>query len=86
MFTFITVCANVLIYGILGWSVVGWLGHRSHARVAGMFLALGFAIGSFGGHASTEPENLLQLRLLGSVLGLGFLSALMFCRQLSPTR
>lgn len=81
MFTFITVCANVLIYGLLGWSISGWLGHRSHARVTGLFLAIGFAAGSFGGHATTEPENVLQLRGLGSVVGLGLLSALMFYRR-----
>jgi len=73
-----TVCANVLIYGLLGWAVVGWLGHQTHARVAGLFLAIGFALGSFGGHSTAEPENILQFRALGSVLGLASLSALMF--------
>lgn len=81
MLTVATVCANVLIYGLLGWAVVGWLGHQSHARVAGLFLAVGFALGSFGGHAAGEPENILQLRALGSVVGLAALSALMFYRR-----
>lgn len=81
MLTVATGCANVLIYGLLGWAIVGWLGHRSHARVAGLFLAIGFALGSFGGHAAAEPENVLQLRALGSVVGLGALSALMFYRR-----
>lgn len=81
MLTVATVCANVLIYGVLGWAVVGWLGYRSHARVAGLFLAVGFALGSFGGHAAAEPENILQLRGLGSVVGLAALSALMFYRH-----
>lgn len=57
MFTVATVCANVLIYGVLGWAVVGWLSHRSHARVAGVFLAVGFAVGSFGGHAAQNPRT-----------------------------
>lgn len=81
MATVATVCANVLIYGLVGWAVVGWLGHRTHARVAGLFLAVGFALGSFGGHAAAEPENVLQLRALGSVMGLAALSALMFYRR-----
>jgi len=71
MLTVATGCANVLIYGLLAWAIVGWLGHRSHARVAGLFVAIGFALGSFGGHAAAEPENVLQLRALGSVVGLG---------------
>jgi len=79
--TFATVCANVLIYRLLGWAVVGWLGHRMHARVAGLFLAVGFALGIFGGHSAAEPENILQLRALGSVMGLAALSALMFYRR-----
>jgi hypothetical protein len=83
MLTSATVCANILIYGLLGWAVVGWLGYRSHARVAGLFLALGFGIGSFGGHAATEPENILQLRALGSAAGLAALSAMMFYRRRS---
>ncbi len=80
------VCANVLIYGLLGWAVVAWLGHRNHAPIAGLFLAVGFAIGSFGGHAATEPENLLRLRALGSVLGLGLLSAIMVYRRRKTAR
>jgi hypothetical protein len=56
MLTVATGCANVLIYGLLGWAVVGRLGHRSHARVAGLFLAIGFAFGSFGGHARPNPR------------------------------
>ncbi|KQU53958.1 hypothetical protein ASG67_17895 [Sphingomonas sp. Leaf339] len=79
--TVATVCANVMIYGLLGWAVVGWLGHRTYARVAGLFLAIGFAFGSFGGHAAAEPENILQLRALGSAMGLAALSALMFFRR-----
>ncbi|WP_380787131.1 hypothetical protein [Sphingomonas sp. R86521] len=81
MFTVATVCANVLIYGLLGWAVVGWLRHRSHARVAGLFLAIGFAAGSFGGHAAADPEDMLRLRALGSVAGLVALSAVMFYRH-----
>ncbi len=79
--TVATVFANVLIYGLLGWAVVGWLGYRTHAHIAGLFLAVGFALGSFGGHAAAEPENILQLRALGSVMGLAALSALMFYRR-----
>lgn len=86
MLTVFTVCANVLIYGFLGWAIVGWLGHRGHARIAGIFLALGFALGSFGGHAPAELENVLQLRALGSVVGLGALSALMFYRRRRTAR
>lgn len=86
MFTVATVCANILIYGLVGWGVVGWLGHRRHGRVAGLCLALGFALGSFGGHASAEPETLLLLRALGSVVGLGVLSALMVYRRRSIVR
>ena len=40
MLTVATGCANVLIYGLLAWAIVGWLGHRSHARVAGLFVAI----------------------------------------------
>ncbi len=58
--TVATVFANVLIYGLLGWAVVGWLGYRTHARIAGLFLAAGFALGSFGGYAAAEPENILS--------------------------
>ncbi|SFN66119.1 hypothetical protein SAMN05428984_0015 [Sphingomonas sp. OK281] len=79
--TVATVCANVTIYGLLGWAIVGRLGHRTHLRVAGLFLAVGFALGSFGGHAAAEPENILQLRALGSVMGLAALSASMFYRR-----
>jgi hypothetical protein len=83
MLTAATVCANILIYGLLGWAVVGWLGHRIHARVAGLFLAVGFALGSFGGHAAAEHENILQFRALGSVVGLVALSTLMLYRRQS---
>jgi hypothetical protein len=81
MLTIATVCANVLVYGLLGWAIMGWLGYRSVARVAGLFLAIGFSLGSFGGHAATEPETILQLRGVGSVLGLAALSALMFYKR-----
>ncbi len=86
MFTVATVCANILIYGILGWTVVGWLGHRSLARIAGLFLAIGFSLGSFGGHAAAEPENILLLRGLGSIVGLAVLSVAMFYRRRSMAR
>ena len=86
MLTVVIVCANVLIYGLLGWTIVVRLGHRGHARIAGLCLALGFALGSFGGHAAAEPENLLQFRALGSAVGLGALSALMFYRRRRTAR
>jgi len=87
MLTIATVCVNVLIYGVLGWAVVEWLGHRIQARLAGLFLAIGFAIGSFAGHAGTEAEHVLLLRALGSVTAVGVLSVLMFFnRAPSPLR
>ena len=76
-----SVCVNVLIYGLLGWAVMGWMGHRSHARVAGLCLALGFVFGNFGGRAATDTENVLQLRAFGSVIGLSGLAAFMFYRH-----
>ena len=86
MLTVFTVCANILIYGLLGWAIVRWSGHRGHGRIAGLFLALGFALGSFGGHAVAEPENVLQLRALGSFVGLCALSGLMFYRRRRTAR
>ncbi len=80
MLAFLTACANILIYGLAGWGIVASTEHRSHARAAGLFLAIGFALGSFGGHAGAEAESLLLLRGLGSVVGLGALSMLMFVR------
>ena len=80
MLTILTACANILIYGLAGWGVVASTAHRSHARAAGLFLAIGFALGSFGGHAGAEAESLLLLRGLGSAVGLGALSILMLFR------
>ena len=81
-----TVCANVLIYGVLGWVIVGALGSWSQARLAGLFLAIGFALGSFGGHAGTEAEHLLQLRALGSILGVAILAVAFFFRRATVDR
>lgn len=81
-----SVCVNVLIYGIFGWAVMGWMGHRSHARVAGLFLALGFVIGNFGGHSVTDTEDVLQLRAFGSIVVLGALTAFMFYRHRRTAR
>jgi len=66
------------MYAALGWAAAWVLGCKAYARVAGISLATGFAIGSFGGHARAEPESLLILRGLGSLAGLGFLAAAMF--------
>lgn len=80
MLTILTACANILIYGLAGWAGVASTEHRRHARAAGLFLAIGFALGSFGGHSGAESETLLLLRGIGSVMGLGALSMLMFFR------
>lgn len=84
MYVVANVCLNVLIYGTFGWAIMRWLGYTSQARTAGLFLAVGFAVGSFGGHAGTESEELLLLRLLGSVLGIAIISALLLLKRASP--
>jgi hypothetical protein len=81
-----TICINVLIYGALGWAIVGAFGNWSQARLAGLFLATGFALGSFGGHAATETEHLLRLRAVGSILGLAILSLMSFFRRATVVR
>ena len=61
------------------------LDRRDHARAAALCLALGYAMGSFGGHAASEPEQLLLLRGAGSVLGIAVLSGvLMYGRRVRP--
>lgn len=86
MYVVANVCLNVLIYGTFGWAIMRWLGYASQARTAGLFLAVGFAVGSFGGHAGTESEELLLLRLVGSVLGIVIISAVLRLKGASPVR
>jgi len=81
MLVLITAFANVLIYALLGWGGAHLLGKRGHARTAALCLALGYAMGNFGGHAASEPEQELLLRGAGSVLGIAVLSALLLYRR-----
>ncbi|MCP3735175.1 hypothetical protein M9979_09870 [Sphingomonas sp. RP10(2022)] len=66
---------NVILYGLLGRFLAGRIGSASQARYAGLFLAIGFAIGSFGGHAGSEPETFLALRGTGYLLGIAVFAA-----------
>lgn len=80
MLTIVAAAGNVMFYGWLAWFFARRIGTPAQARFAGCFLAIGFAIGSFGGHAGSETETVLALRGGGYLLGI-LASIMLLLRQ-----
>jgi hypothetical protein len=79
MLSIISAAATIVFFGGLACLIARQVTSTGHAKIAGMFLALGFAMGSFGGHAGSEPEHILVMRGLGYLIGIISLGGL-FCR------
>jgi hypothetical protein len=75
-----------MLYGWLAWFFAGRIGTPLHARFTGCFLAIGFAIGSFGGHAGSETETALALRGGGYLLGIVVFTMLLFRQHAQSLR
>lgn len=78
MLTIVAAAGNAMFYGWLGWFFVKRVGFSGQAKFAGLFLAIGFAIGSFGGHAGSEAESILVLRGVGYLFGVLTFVTLLF--------
>lgn len=76
MATIFASIGNALFYGVFGWFAIGRMGTQGQARLAGFFLALGFVIGSLGGHAGTEPDQYLMARATGYTVAIVILAIL----------
>ncbi|RYF09987.1 MAG: hypothetical protein EOO77_22540 [Oxalobacteraceae bacterium] len=86
MITIVAAAGNVIFYGWLAWFFAGRIGTPAQARFAGCFLAIGFAIGSFGGHAGSEAETVLALRGGGYLLGIVAFTMLLFRQHTQSPR
>lgn len=86
MLTIIAAAGNVVFYGWLAWFFARRIGTSAQARFAGCFLAIGFAIGNFGGHAGSESEAALALRGGGYLIGFFVLTMLLFRQHIRSLR
>jgi hypothetical protein len=65
--------ANVLIYAVLAWLVIGRFASPAQARFGALCVAAGFAVGNFAGHAGGEAEVLLVARGMGQLVAFALL-------------
>lgn len=86
MLTIVAAAGNVMFYGWLAWFFAGRIGTPAQAWFAGCFLAIGFAIGSFGGHAGSEAEAALALRGGGYLLGISVFAMLLLRQHVRSLR
>jgi hypothetical protein len=86
MLLILAAAGNVMFHGWLGWIIAGRIGNVNQANFAGWFLAIGFAIGSFGGRAESEAEAVLAFRGVGYLLGIIVFTVLLLCRRAGSLR